>query len=216
MVSKVIYLRVSKKELNENSQLPPILKKFDLKKKDCLILQEKLSGYDEEVQVKRHSLNKLLGMIENKEVSDIYIYSLERVYRNFNWLMEFYFKCQKNGIEIHSYLQPEISIVQGNNPTEKLMKLFPIIISGYVAEQESYLISERTKKAFSVDDKGDRISYKGNKAGRKTDITNEDKKLIIDLSKDMSYREIRDIFYNDNKKIGLGTISNIINENGNK
>lgn len=209
-MDKVIYLRVSKKELNENSQLPPILSKFNLDKKKCLILQEQLSAYKEEVQEKRTELNKLLYMIENKEITDIYIYSLERVYRNFNWLMEFYFKCQKNGIEIHSYLQPEISIVQGKNPTEKLMKLFPVIMSGYVAEQESYLISERTKKAFETNDKGERLSYKGKKAGRKTDITLDDEKDILNMSKDMSYRDIQEAFKNEGKKISLGKISKII------
>ncbi len=210
-MKKVIYLRVSKKEMDENTQLPIILNHYNLKKENCLILQERISGYKEEVQEQRTELKKLLNMIDNKEVKEIYVYSLERLYRNFNWLLELYFRCQKYEIEIYSHLQPEISMVKGITPTEKLMKLLPILLSGYVAEQESYLISERTKKSFVLNEFGDKVSYKGNKLGRKTDITDEDEKEILELIKTKSYRDIQKIFLHRNKKISIGTISKIIN-----
>ena len=54
MEQKIIYLRVSKQDLDSGKteqqvledQLPPILKKFNLTESECLILREKGSAYD--------------------------------------------------------------------------------------------------------------------------------------------------------------------------
>lgn len=211
-MKSLIYLRVSKKELNEKTQLPVILKNFNLKEREVIILQEKISGYKEELQEKRTEMKKVLDMIEKKQITDIYVYSLERIYRNIYWLLEFYFKCQKYGIEIHSHLQPEITKINGDKPIDIFLKLISVLTSGFMGMQESYLISERTKKSFVTDEKGNKVSYKGNKLGRKTDLEEGDIDIIIKESKTKSYREIKALFEQQNKKISIGTISKILNQ----
>ena len=84
-MKRVIYLRVSKKDLNENTQLPVITKTFNLKVKDCILLQERKSGYKAETQQHRHAMNKLIELVESDEIEEIYVYSLERLYRNIDW-----------------------------------------------------------------------------------------------------------------------------------
>lgn len=213
-MKKAVYLRVSKKELNEKTQLPVILKNFQLKESEVIVLQERISGYKQELQEKRTELNKLLELIEKRQIKELYVYSLERIYRNIDWLMRFYFICRTNGVEVFSYLQPEINTFTGGKPIDTFLKYQSVLVNGFMGEQESYLISERTKKAFSIDEDGNRVSYKGNKAGRKTDITQEDKDLIKELSSNgKSYNDIIKIFKKDyGKKLSKGYISSIIND----
>lgn len=211
-MKKAIYLRVSKKELNEKTQLPVILKNFNLKEKDVIVLQERISGYKQELQEKRTELNKLLELIENKQITELYVYSLERIYRNIDWLMRFYFICRTNSVEVFSYLQPEINTFNGGKPIDTFLKYQSVLVNGFMGEQESFLISQRTKKSFVTDEKGNKVSYKGNKLGRKTDLEEEDISVIIQDHKDgFSYREIKGRFEQQNKNISLGTISKIIN-----
>lgn len=215
MKKKIIYLRVSKKELNEKTQLPIILKNFDLKENDCIILYEKISGYKEEVQDNRTELKKLLELVNNGVVDAIYVYSLERIYRNIDWLLKFYFDCRVNGVEVYSYLQPEINTFKGGKPIDTFLKYQSVLVNGFMAQQESYLISERTKKSFVIDKKGVKKSYKGNKLGRKNKLSEEIKEQIVlwATSGDLSYNEIIDFVKTKYKiSISKATISNIINE----
>ena len=205
-------MRVSKKELNEKTQLPVIIKAFKLKEKDCIILQERISGYKEELQEKRTELNKLLDLIEKKQITEVYVYSLERIYRNIDWLMRFYFTCRTNGVEVFSYLQPEINTFSGGKPIDTFLKYQSVLVNGFMGQQESYLTSQRTSKSFVKDEDGKTISYKGNKVGRKTDLTEDDIDWIINMSDDMSYRQIQDALKDEGKNISLSTISKILNK----
>ena len=211
-MKRAIYMRVSKKELNEKTQLPVIIKAFKLKEKDCIILQERISGYKEELQEKRTELNKLLDLIEKKQITEVYVYSLERIYRNIDWLMRFYFTCRTNGVEVFSYLQPEINTFSGGKPIDTFLKYQSVLVNGFMGQQESYLTSQRTSKSFVKDEDGKTISYKGNKVGRKTDLTEDDIDWIINMSDDMSYRQIQDALKDEGKNISLSTISKILNK----
>lgn len=79
---KVIYLRVSDDESERKDQLPLILKQFDLDKDECLVLEETISAYKEEVQKNRLAFLKLKELIEQDVVTDIYVYSTERIDRD--------------------------------------------------------------------------------------------------------------------------------------
>lgn len=165
-MDKVIYLRLSQKKKEEKKHLPTILETFKLNKNKCLILAEEISGYKEEVQIKREAMNTLIDMVENKEVKEIYIYSLERLYRNIYWLLEFYFKCKKNDVEIYSCLQPEINNITGDRPIDIFIQLMSVLTNGFVGMQESFLTSQRTKRAVT-NINGVNRSYKGNRWGKK-------------------------------------------------
>jgi len=212
-LDKAIMLRVSKKELNEKTQLPVILKYFKLKKEDCIILSEKISGYNADVQEKRTEMNKLIELVETRQIKEIYVYSLERLYRNIDWLLEFYFKCRKNNVKIYSYLQPEINNIRGDTPVYQFLQLISVLISGFMGMQESFLISERTKKAFSVNEDGERISYKGNKAGKRLDLGDYNMELIRESIMDrIPYSYIMKEVKKAGGKISKGKLSQIKKE----
>lgn len=194
-MKKAVFLRVSKKELNENTQLPVILQHFKLMDGTYHLLQERKSGYKKEVQQYRISMNKLIALVENEDITEIYVYSLERLYRNIDWLLEFYFKCRKHNVKIYSYLQPEINNIQGDTPVYQFLQLISVLISGFMGMNESFLTSNRTKKAFIMDKDGNKISYKGNKLGRKMDLGDASEEYINECLMDGNIPYIEIIKY---------------------
>jgi len=170
---KAIYLRVSTKELDEATQLPEILRTFGLNESECLVLCERISAYDEKKQLDRSKFIKLKEMIEKGEVTDVYVYSLERFERNIQRMLEFFFFCEARGCKMHSSLQPylnnmfpkSIDKALSKNPIYLFIKYMMALIYGFVAQNESFFISQRTSKAVV---KGKvTTSYKGNKWGDK-------------------------------------------------
>jgi len=170
---KAIYLRVSTKELDEATQLPEILRTFGLNESECLVLCERISAYDEKKQLGRSKFIELKEMIEKGEVTDVYVYSLERFERNIQRMLEFFFFCEARGCKMHSSLQPylnnmfpkSIDKALSKNPIYLFIKYMMALIYGFVAQNESFFISQRTSKAVV---KGKvTTSYKGNKWGDK-------------------------------------------------
>ncbi len=170
---KAIYLRVSTKELDEATQLPEILRTFGLNESECLVLCERISAYDEKKQLDRSKFIELKEMIEKGEVTDVYVYSLERFERNIQRMLEFFFFCEARGCKMHSSLQPylnnmfpkSIDKALSKNPIYLFIKYMMALIYGFVAQNESFFISQRTSKAVV---KGKvTTSYKGNKWGDK-------------------------------------------------
>jgi DNA invertase Pin-like site-specific DNA recombinase len=167
---ELIYLRVSKKELDENTQLPEILTTFKLKVENCKILQERESAYLEVKQIKRAEFIKLKKLVEDGLVSDIYVYSLERLERNIVRLFEFYFFCEAHNCRVHGALQPSLELRFDDNPIGTFSRYQQVLMFGLLGENESYMTSKRTKKAV-LRTKGVTFSKgkdgaKGNKWGR--------------------------------------------------
>jgi len=170
---KVIYLRVSNNDLSYDDQLPEILNAFDLKVKNLTIFEEKVSAYSDSEQKKRTEFIKLKELIENRVVTDVYVYSLERFERNIQRMLEFFFFCESRGCKMHSALQPYLNNLFPNvvdqqlskNPIYLFLKYLMALIYGFVAQNESFFTSVRTKKAIV---KGDvtKSTY-GNKWGEK-------------------------------------------------
>jgi len=162
---KVIYLRVSDEESERKDQLPLILSRFDLIESECLILEETISAYNEEVQKNRLAFIKLRELVDNNVVSDLYVFSTERIERNMIRFFEFFFFCEAKGCRIHSVLQPMIDYEFDNSLMSKYARYNQVLLLGFIAENESWLISERTKKAFDVSPEGVGVSRKGNAWG---------------------------------------------------
>ena len=163
---KVIYLRVSDEDLDESTQLPEILRVFKLNGSDCLILRERISAYKEEEQKNRTEFIKLKSMIEKGEVTDIYVYSLERLERSIDRFVEFSNYCRRKDVLLHSVNQPSAtSIIKDDTPFGKLMRNFMANLFGFTGENESWLISQRTKKTVVRKEGKLTKSYKGNKWG---------------------------------------------------
>jgi len=163
---KVIYLRVSDEESERKDQLPVILKQFNLSKDSCLVLEETISAYKEEVQKNRLAFLKLKELIESDMVSDIYVYSTERIERNMIRFFEFFFYCEAKGCKIHSVLQPILDYEFDDSLMSKYARYNQVLLLGFLAQNESWLISERTKKSFETK-KGVGVSKKGNIWGDK-------------------------------------------------
>lgn len=159
----IIYLRVSKEDLDESTQLPEILKAFPNLKK-YKILREKISAYKEDAQKNRSEFIKLKDMISNNEVKNVYVYSLERLERNIIRLFEFYFFCEANGCRIHGALQPSLELEFEENPTGTFSRYQQVLIFGLLGENESYMTSKRTKKSVRKKN-GITMSKDGNKWG---------------------------------------------------
>jgi len=162
---KVIYLRVSREDLDESDQLPQITKTFNLKESECIILRERVSAYAEKSISKRTEFLKLKDMIEKEEVSDVYVYSLERIERNIIRTFEFFFYCEANECRIHGVLQPSLELGFEDSPTGTFSRYMQVLVYGLLGENESYMISKRTKKAV-VEGDVTTSSY-GNKWGAK-------------------------------------------------
>ena len=163
---KVVYLRVSRDDLDESTQLPEILKAFNLNEEDVLILRERISAYNEDVQKDRTEFIKLKKMVEEGVVTDVYVYSLERIERNIIRMFEFFFYCEANNCKVHGVKQPSLELPFENNPVGTFSRYQQVLIFGLLGENESYMTSERTKKSVVRKENKITKSYKGNKWGR--------------------------------------------------
>lgn len=144
---KIIYLRVSREDLDESDQLPQIVNHFKLKESECLILRERISAYSEKEQIKRSEFIKLKEWVEEGKVTDIYVYSLERIERNIIRTFEFFFFCEANNCRIHGVLQPSLELDFDDSPIGTFSRYNQVLIYGLLGENESYMISKRTSKA---------------------------------------------------------------------
>jgi len=161
--SKAVYLRVSKKDLDEEKQLTAIQSKFNLT--DPVILQEKISAYDEVAQEKRTEFQQLKNLILEGEVNEVYIFSIERLERNIVRLFEFYFFCEAHNTKIYSVMQDIPNKEHEEKPMQTFMRYINVLLFGYKGQEESYTTSYRTKSA-RVKKNNLTYSYKGNKWGK--------------------------------------------------
>jgi len=162
---KVIYIRVSKEEKNKKEedreqnpedQIPVILHTFKLNEKDCDIIIERVSAYDDNKQEKRLEFIQLKENIENKIYNEVYVFSLERFERNIKRMLMFYFFCENHECKLYSALQPylnnlfpkNLDKVLDKNPIYTFLRYLLVLIYAFLAENESWFIGMRTRKAF--------------------------------------------------------------------
>lgn len=227
---KAIYLRVSKDDLDESTQLPKILETFNLKEKDCLIFRERISAYQEDKQANREEFLKLKELIGQNKIDEIYVYSLERFERNLKRLLEFYFYCEVNECTMYSALQPYLNNLLPKavdqqltkNPIYQFLKYLMVLIYGFLAENESWFTSQRTMKSVKRV-AGTTLSKNDNKWGRPFKATkkhpNRNEKGNVSLTAEEhtkleKFINTRIKFYKDNNVIGI--IPNIIEDVQNK
>jgi DNA invertase Pin-like site-specific DNA recombinase len=179
--NSIIYIRTSTKEQTPELQLRDISSLVDIN--DCEILTDKQSAWKDNVE--RTSFNKLIDMIKQKEVSLIYIWDLDRLYRDRKKLLQFFELCKMYECSIYSYRQKFLTEIQQVNLPDNFSFIKEMMVNnfiqflGWIAEEESLKKSERIKNA--VKKKGDRtISYKGNIWGRKS-LPKQTKDRIIKL-----------------------------------
>lgn len=162
--------------------------------------KEQLSAYKENVS--RPEFKKVLNLIKQGKVSDLYVWDLDRLYRNRLKLKEFFILCKMNRTKLHSCNQTWLdSINQIPEPFNEVVHDMLTNIFGWIGEEESAKKSNRVKMAV-VKKEGKRTkSYKGNYWGRKP-LPKQTIDRVLNLKKEgLSIRAIAEqiIIYDKNK-----------------
>ena len=172
-MQRIIYLRVSKADLKSGTereqqdleaQLPPILKKFNLKEKDCIILKEKGSAYDIDKIRNRTEFIEILKFcfkadktsildlwIKNYEPQDIelFVFDSNRLMRNIEFgvffsLLRYWFR-----VKLFSCNQENLNPLESDTIGIKMSRYLMQTIDSYLAEGYSKNISDAVKKTVT-------------------------------------------------------------------
>lgn len=237
---KIIYLRVSTKNegQEETDQLPDIVKTFNLDIEKCLVITAKESAYQEKKD-KTRRFNYIYDLLkENKQSTvKIYLWDLDRAYRNRERLANFFQVTKEHKADVFSYNQKFINDIYGINLPLGLDWLKYFIVGlfinflGWIAEDESKRKGNRLKKSLTSKN-GKFYTNKGNIFGRKLvkKIINKGKdneqkiyfsldeiskinNIILSLhSKGNSIKRIKDLFEaKKDIKLSVGYIHKTIN-----
>lgn len=163
MAINVYYIRCSSSEQEPELQI----KDIDLIcNQPHEIFKENLSAYAENVV--RPVFNSLIKLIKQKKITDLYVWDLDRIYRNRKRLQEFFILCKAYDCKIHSYRQHWLEDINSiPAPFDEIVMDLLINITGWMGQDESQKKSERVLMAVRRKEKGT-FSYKGNKWGRKS------------------------------------------------
>ncbi|MGH2643953.1 MAG: recombinase family protein, partial [Chitinophagaceae bacterium] len=132
---------------------------------NAIIFKEQNSAWKE--NVKRPEFEGVISMIKSRKLNSIYVWNLDRIYRNRKKLIEFLTLCRNYGTRVFSFNQQWLdSIQQMDAPFNEIIFDLMLQIIGWIAEDESTTKSKRVKMAVRVRN-GHTVSYKGNKWGRK-------------------------------------------------
>jgi len=188
---KAIYIRTSTEEQEPENQIKDIEL---ISGKDYLLFKDKQSAWKDNLD--REQFTNLKKDIQLKKISELYVWDLDRIFRNRKKLIEFFELCKLYKCKIHSYRQQWLE--QLNNipePFNEIMHSLMVQIMGWLAEEESNKKSERIKVSIRRN-QGITSSYKGNKWGRKA-LKIEDA-IIKAFNEGKSFREIiKEISYTD-------------------
>lgn len=190
--TKYAFIRTSTTEQSPTLQLEDIVKDFSLT--EYQIIEEQDSAYKE--QAKRVQFEKLKKLIMSNRVTELYVWDLDRLYRNRKKLVDFLALCKVYNTKVFSFNQRWMqSIQQLQSPFNEIMFEFMLQIMGWLAEDESSKKSKRVKLAIRKSADGITRSYKGNKWGRKA-ISKQATSKILELhGQGKSVREIAALVY---------------------
>ena len=163
-MNKIIYIRTSTLEQSPELQLKDIATITPLD--DGMIYKEQLSAWCE--NVKRVVFEDILKLIKKHKASDLYVWDLDRIYRNRKRLQEFFILCKSYNCKIHSYRQKWLEDINSiPEPFNEIVNDLLISVFGWIAEEESNKKSERIKLAVRKKTGKKTKSYKGKKWGRR-------------------------------------------------
>ncbi|MCA9460213.1 MAG: recombinase family protein [Nanoarchaeota archaeon] len=224
-----IYLRVSTKEQSEEEQLPLILKEFDLNLDDVVIFRDEVSAWNLDKESKRKEFLELKKQIFSQKISLLYIWDLDRLYRNRLKTKEFFTICEAYKCKIYSVNQKWL------NEFQELKNQFPdnfkflidnihgLLLDVYSqsAQDESDRKSKRVKlKVVKKEGKKTKSVY-GKNWGRKA-IPKQTVDKILNLhEKGYSIRKISSMVQttdknNNMKNVSRSTVHKTILENSRK
>ena len=221
-MTAAIYARVSTKEQSEAEQIPAIKKGFDLSD-DVIVFREEVSAWSIDKEEKRHSLKLLISEIKTGSLSKLYIWDIDRLYRNRKKMREFMNLCNFYDVSVYSLNQKWLNDFQ--ELKEKLPENFKFYIEhmynllldvySQTAEDESAKKSERVKLKIVKDKNGTTRSTSGKKWGRRSLPPRITEEVLQYHQQGKSIRWISanvfKIDKNNNKKnVSIGTIHKIV------
>lgn len=220
-----IYARVSTKDQSEAEQIPSIKQGFDLSD-DVLVFREEVSAWSIDKEDKRLELKRLISAIKAGSLDKLYIWDLDRLYRNRKKTREFFELCSYYNVEIYSLNQKWL------NDFQRLKDQFPenfkflieniasLLLDVYsqTAEDESTKKSERVRLKIKKGADGVTRSVDGKKWGRRSLPDRVVKEVLDHKESGKSIRWIAsNVYYYDKNKnqknLSVGAVHKIIHEN---
>ena len=208
-----IFIRCSTENQTPELQLNDILSMNP--PSDAVIYREQLSAWKE--NIKRPEFEKILSKIRSRQISTLYVWNLDRLYRNRKRLVEFLALCHRCNVKVFSYNQKWLdSIMTMDEPFNEIMYNLMLQILGWIGESESTTKSNRVKMAVKHT-AGVTVSYKGNKWGRKS-LPKQTISRVLGLhSEGKSIRQIAAAVQvydknNNGRNISVGAVHKILAE----
>lgn len=219
MKMKAVYIRTSTHEQTPELQLKDISSLIDLT--GVTIFKDKQSAWQDFKE--RSEFKELSNLIKSRKVSDLFVWDLDRIYRNRKKLIEFFELCKIYDCKIHSVRQQWLEEINGMpNPWGEIIHNLMLQVMGWIAEEESQKKSDRIKNAVTKKKnyKGvvETTSAYGNKWGRKNLSPQTIKKVLDLFDQGISLRKISkevwiyDQHGNKKKNISLGAVHKIVTE----
>ena len=183
----ISYIRTSTKEQEPELQIADILKLCP--SNELIFFKEKLSAWKE--NVKRPVFTEVISLIKTGRVTDLYVWDLDRIFRNRLRLKEFFLLCKIHNTKIHSANQAWLSEINSIPPPFNDM-VFELLVNlfGWIGEEESTKKSNRIKNAIIKKENCFTVSYKGNRWGRKSFPKQTISRVLELANTGLSIREI--------------------------
>jgi len=208
-----IYIRTSTEEQEPENQI----KEIELiSGKEYLLFKEKQSAWKDNVD--REEFIRLKKEIATNKIKSLYVWDLDRLFRNRKKLIEFFEFCKIHRCNVHSYRQQWLEELNNMpEPFNEIMFNLMLHIMGWLAEEESRKKSERVNLAVVKVDGKKTKSYKGNLWGYHSLGNNVEEKIIELYNQGKKLREIKEKVYywdkNNNKKyVSLGFVHKLISK----
>ena len=185
---KAIYIRTSTEEQNPENQVESCKSMSD---GEFTIYRDQQSAWKEEKE--RENFEILKKGIKAGKYQNLYVWDLDRIYRDRKKLIGFFAFCKMYNCKIHSFRQRWLEDLNKMPPPfDEIVHNLMLQIMGWLAEEESQKKSDRVKLAMRRKN-GVLYSYKGAKWGKKG-LSAQKKNLIAKL-------------YQNNKNISLRALS---------
>lgn len=141
----IIYLRTSTEEQDPENQKADVLK---IAPDDSMILLERQSAWNDNKN--RPVFEKIVSMIKRRLVSEVYVWDLDRIYRDRAKLKGFFALCKSYDVKVFSVNQSWLDeIMKAPEPWDDIVYSLLIDIFGYIAQEESDKKSRRVKSAYN-------------------------------------------------------------------
>lgn len=187
MKRNIIYIRTSTDLQTPTLQLADIYSMNP--PRDALQYIDQQSAWKDGIE--REMFDKLVGEIKNRQIATVYVWNLDRIYRNSKKLKEFLATCRIYDVKVYSYNQQWLQELNNiPEPWGNAVFDFLLQVIAWMGENESTTKSNRVKMAVDRRANGTTYSKHGNRWGRKPLPAQTVKRVLALKDSGKSVREI--------------------------